>query len=68
MAKGEDQLILKIKYEVIPLINEYINDGILNVSASEKSKVFDAWKNLTTIPVKEEECDTEEFLEEVFEE
>lgn len=68
MAKGEDQLKLKIKYEVIPLINEYINDGILTVSSGEKSKAFGAWENLTTIPVKEEESDVEEVFEDVFDE
>lgn len=63
MAKGEDQLKLKIKYEVIPLINEYINDGILTVNADEKNKAFDAWGNLTAIPIKKEENDSEEVLE-----
>lgn len=63
MAKGEDQLKLKIKYEVIPLINEYINDGILRVSADKKNKTFGAWENLETIPVKNEEIDIEEAPE-----
>ena len=35
-----------VEYEIIPLINEYINDGILNVSAEEKEKAFDDWKKL----------------------
>ncbi len=63
MAKSEDKLRLKIKYEVIPLINEYINDGILTVNADEKNKAFDAWGNLTAIPIKKEENDSEEVLE-----
>lgn len=63
MAKGEDQLKLKIKYEVIPLINEYINDGILRVSADEKNKAFRAWEKLVTISVKNEEIDLEEAQE-----
>ena len=60
MAKGEDQLKLKIKYEVIPLINEYINDGILKVDAVEKNKAFSAWENLTPFTLKKEDKDTEE--------
>ena len=39
----------KIKYEVIPLVNEYINDGILNVSQEEKKIAFTTWETLNTI-------------------
>ena len=46
MADDEDDLRNKVEYEIIPLINEYINDGILNVSAEEKEKAFDDWKKL----------------------
>lgn len=60
MAKGEDQLKLKIKYEVIPLINEYINDGILRVNVGEKNTAFSAWENLIPFAFKKEENDTEE--------
>lgn len=49
MAATEQELLYKMKYEVIPLVNEYINDGILNVKADEKKKAFQAWENLTII-------------------
>lgn len=49
MAATEQELFYKIKYEVIPLVNEYINDGILNVKADEKKKAFQAWESLTII-------------------
>lgn len=49
MAATKQELIYKMKYEVIPLINEYINDGILNVKADEKKKAFQAWENLKII-------------------
>jgi len=57
MAKGREELEFKMEYEVVPLINEYINDGILKVDAEEKKKAFDAWKELHTIVVKKEESD-----------
>ena len=63
MAKSEDKLRLKIKYEVIPLINEYINDGILRVGADEKNTAFSAWEKLATISDKNEEIDLEEAYE-----
>lgn len=52
MALSEEELRYKIKFEVIPLINEYINDGILNVRTDEKKAAFHAWENLK--PVKNE--------------
>ncbi|MFA6832293.1 MAG: AAA family ATPase [Bacteroidaceae bacterium] len=47
MAADEQSLSDKIEYEVVPLINEYINDGILDVSSEEKKDAFNAWCNLT---------------------
>ena len=49
MAKTEDDLRDKIEYEVLPLINEYINDGILNVDKKEKNEAFNAWGDLKII-------------------
>lgn len=49
MAETKKELENKIKYEVIPLIKEYINDGILKVDNEEKSKAFEAWSELRTI-------------------
>ena len=46
MAKSEDALRDKVEYEIVPLINEYINDGILNVKKEEKEAAFEAWKDL----------------------
>lgn len=63
MAEGEEGLRLKMEYEVIPLINEYINDGILKVDAEEKKKAFNAWRNLDTITVFNEEDSAEEAQE-----
>lgn len=50
MAANRPELEAKIQYEVIPLINEYINDGILNVTQKQKNDAFAAWSNLQTIP------------------
>lgn len=49
MATTEQELFYKMKYEVIPLVNEYINDGILNVKADEKKKAFQVWEGLKII-------------------
>lgn len=53
MADSEDELQYKVEYEIIPLINEYINDGILNVKNEEKNTAFNAWRSLSTIPTNE---------------
>ena len=60
MAKNEEELSAKIEYEVLPLITEYINDGILNVKNDEKKKSFNAWLNLSPITEEPEETDEEE--------
>lgn len=49
MAKSKDELANRIEYEVIPLINEYINDGILNVGPKERESAFTFWKKLNVI-------------------
>lgn len=61
MANNEDDLRNKVEYEIIPLINEYINDGILNVSKEEKNRAFEAWRGLQVIKV---EKDTQTVVEE----
>lgn len=53
MAESEDELHDKVEYEIIPLINEYINDGILSVKSNEKEIAFNSWRALT--PIQEEE-------------
>ena len=45
----DEVLKMKMEYEVIPLVSEYIKDGILNVSQAEAEKYFDAWRNLSTV-------------------
>lgn len=49
MSKSREELASKIEFEVIPLINEYINDGLLNVKSDPKDMAFASWMNLTTI-------------------
>ncbi len=51
MAKNLDMLKNKIKYEVIPLIKEYINDGILNVSAEDWQVASEKWAMLEMTPI-----------------
>ena len=55
MAESEAELQDKVEFEILPLINEYINDGILNVKNEEKKTVFDAWSSLSPIQVTEED-------------
>jgi len=44
MAKDMASLKLKMKYEVVPLIKEYIKDGILR-SMPDDDKYFDSWQD-----------------------
>ena len=55
MAESKEELAAKIEYEVLPLIAEYINDGILNVKSEEKKKAFDAWLSLSVVAEPKEE-------------
>lgn len=62
MAEDEEELLDKIEYEILPLINEYINDGILNVKNEEKKTTFDSWRSLNPIQLQvenEQEDDTD---------
>ena len=59
MASNRDELIDKIEYEVLPLITEYINDGILAVTDDEK-KSFEKWRNLQPIAPKADSSDNSE--------
>lgn len=43
MAKDMNALRLKMRYEVVPLLKEYIKDGILR-SLPEDEKYFESWK------------------------
>ena len=55
MAGSEKELAAKMEYEVLPLIAEYINDGIRNVKTEEKKKAFDAWLRLSTVEEPQDE-------------
>ena len=55
MAESEEELQDKVQFEIHPLINEYINDGILNVKNEEKKTAFDAWRSLNPIQVIDED-------------
>lgn len=46
LAKDKTGLSLKLEYEIKPLINEYINDGLLSVSNEDKEKSFEKWSNM----------------------
>ena len=46
MTEDEGELELKIKYEVIPLLKEYCNDGLLTCSYDELNERIEAWENL----------------------
>ena len=63
MAESEDELRDKVEYEIIPLINEYICDGILNVKNEEKKTAFDSWLSLSPVQEIEDE-DKEEYEDE----
>ena len=62
MAESEDELHDKMEYEIIPLINEYINDGILNVKNDEKKTAFNSWVDLN--PIHEIENENQEEVDE----
>lgn len=51
MAEDEEALSDRIVYEVIPLLSEYINDGILSVEEEEKQEAFSYWRRLQTVPI-----------------
>ncbi len=44
MADDDNELKLKLEYEIIPLIREYCKDGIVNVKKDELKKSFDDWE------------------------
>ncbi len=46
MAENESQLEMKLEYEIIPLIAEYVKDGIICATDSEFQKAAEAWKKL----------------------
>ncbi len=56
MASSEEELENKVEFEILPLITEYINDGILSANDEERNNAFNAWKNLLPMqPAVDEE-------------
>lgn len=47
MAADEDGLKLKVEYEVLPLIREYVKDGLLAVATDELKRCGVAWRELS---------------------
>lgn len=64
MTEKEDELKLKIQYEVIPLLKEYCNDGLLTCSQEILSEHIKKWVNLELFDdsnvVTKDETDDEE--------
>lgn len=60
MAEDEEELKDKVEYEIVPLIKEYINDGILNVKNEEKKTAFDSWHSLAPIQEIDEDEQSED--------
>jgi 5-methylcytosine-specific restriction protein B len=54
MAPDEDGLKLKIEYEVLPLIREYVKDGLLAVASDELERCGAAWCELSVPPTPAE--------------
>ncbi len=46
MAESQKELKAKIKYELIPLIEEYAKDGIIEVSDDKLNKAFEEWNQI----------------------
>ena len=43
MAESLPELETKVKYELIPLVEEYTKDGIIEVSDEKLKKAFEEW-------------------------
>jgi 5-methylcytosine-specific restriction protein B len=64
MASSKEELENKVEFEILPLIAEYINDGILSVNDEERKNAFNAWKNLLPMqPAVDEEVNEEDGQE-----
>lgn len=46
LAETKENLMIRLEYEIIPLIKEYVADGIISTSSDKLSKAIAAWKNL----------------------
>jgi len=50
MANSPEELEMKLTYEIKPLLREYVNDGIINLSKNDKGK-YDHIEQLSINPV-----------------
>lgn len=46
LARTKEDLMIRLEYDIIPLIKEYVADGIISTSSDKLSKAIAAWKNL----------------------
>ena len=46
VVQGDDELSLKLEYEIIPLLEDYRKDGLLNVTKKEADNAYRVWKNI----------------------
>lgn len=46
IAKDDEELSLKLEYEIIPLLEDYRKDGLLNVAKKEAGNAYWVWKNI----------------------
>ena len=46
MVESAEELPFKIEYELIPLIEEYVKDGIIEVSYDKFNKTLNEWKQM----------------------
>lgn len=64
MARTKEELKNKMEYEILPLIAEYVNDGILRVREDERKKAFDCWGKLQPIATEKEPDEQEDSEQE----
>ena len=50
ITSSEEEFSNKVKYEILPLISEYITDGLLNIKTEEKKIAFNSWEKLSPMP------------------
>lgn len=49
IAKDDNELKLKLEYEIIPLLEDYRKDGLLNISKDEADTKYIVWKNIVNV-------------------
>lgn len=45
-AKTKEDLLIRLEYDIIPLIKEYVADGIISTNSDKLSNAIESWKNL----------------------